>query len=331
MKCINKKKIITILISSVVSIGIFSSCGKKEELPLSYHVYETSEEYGLIGVNESSQITTFANNLCVAGTEDITLDNVNVFYIEGAGLFDINQKEVLFSKNLHEKLYPASTTKILTALVALKYGQLTDQIIVSEQAVNLPSDSSLCYFKAGDKVTLEQALYGLLVCSGNDAGNVIAEHISGSVEKFSELMNEEARKLGATNSHFVNPHGLQDENHYTTVYDLYLIFKEAIKYDEFNKIINAKSYNANYVDSSGTEVNGTWNATNRYLAGTAEIPEGITVIGGKTGTTFDAGACLVLLSENNNKDPYISIVLKADGRDILYSGMSDLLENIRNN
>lgn len=333
MKCISNKSFIKIKYVGLFSILIFSSlflnsCGSKKNIPLKYDVYNTSDEYGLISVNGSSKITTFANDLCVVGTDNITLDNVNIADTEGAGLFDLNDKEVVYSMNMHKKLYPASTTKILTALLALKYGNLSDEITISKDAVDLPSDASLCHFSAGDKVTLEQALYGLLICSGNDAANAIAEHISGSVDNFATLMNEEAKSLGATNSHFVNPHGLHDEQHYTTVYDLYVIFQEVIKYDEFKKIINTKEFTANYSDANGKALTTTWSATNRYLTGKEEIPEGATVIGGKTGTTYDAGSCLVLLSENQNKDPYISIILKADGKTLLYAGMSDLLENI---
>lgn len=309
-------------------LTVFSSCGKKTEYPFKYDVYDTSDEYGLIRVNGSSKITTFANDLCVVGTDNISLENVNIADSAGAGLFDLKRKNVLYSKNCHTKLYPASTTKILTALVALKYGDLADEITVSNEAVDLPPDASSCHFSAGDKITLEQALYGLLICSGNDAGNAIAEHLSGNVEDFAALMNKEAKSLGATNSHFVNPHGLHDDQHYTTVYDLYLIFQEVIKYDEFIKMINTNEYTANYIDANGKATTTTWSATNRYITGVEEVPNGAKVIGGKTGTTFDAGSCLVLLSENTNHEPYISIILKADGKTLLYAGMSDLLRNI---
>ncbi|MEI3340415.1 MAG: serine hydrolase [Eubacterium sp.] len=135
---------------------------------------------------------------------------------------------------MYEKRYPASTTKILTAYLALKYGKLDDTLTVSQDAIyTLMAGSSICGLKPGDKITLEDALYGLMLCSGNDAANVIAEYISGSTEKFADLMNEEAKALGATQSHFVNAHGLPDEDHYTTAYDLYLIFNAAIKNEDF--------------------------------------------------------------------------------------------------
>ena len=139
------------------------------------------------------------------------------------------------------------------------------------------------------------------------------------------MMNQEALMLGATNSHFVNPNGLPDENHYTSVYDMYLIFQEAIRYPDFVELIGTLSYETTYTDKSGKDVNITWWNTNRYISGKTEPPEGITVVGGKTGTTYDAGYCLVLYSTNDNGEDIISIVFKADGKSNLYLLMNELL------
>ena len=192
------------------------------------------------------------------------------------------------------------------------------------------SGSSICGLKPGDQLTLDQALYGLMLCSGNDAANVIAEYISGSTDKFAELMNKEAQALGATQSHFVNPHGLPDDNHYTTAYDLYLIFNAAIKDDRFVNYISTKKYTTSYTDASGAQVDQVWVNTNGYLKGTYDMPENVTVIGGKTGTTEAAGSCLVLYSESQDKKPYISIVLKGNSKKELYTLMTELLTNYSN-
>ena len=156
---------------------------------------------------------------------------------------------------------------------------------------------------------MRDLLYGLMLRSGNDAAIAIAEHMSGSVEAFAELMNQEALNLGATQSHFVNPNGLPDENHYTSVYDMYLLFNEAIKNEAFVQLISTKSYDTAYTDAEGNPVEHTWENTNQYLAGNQTAPEGFTVVGGKTGTTGDAGYCLVLYSYNAKGEPIISIVL----------------------
>jgi D-alanyl-D-alanine carboxypeptidase (penicillin-binding protein 5/6) len=174
---------------------------------------------------------------------------------------------------------------------------------------------------------MSDLLYGLMLKSGNDAAVAIAEHISGSEEVFADLMNETARSFGATNSHFVNSNGLHDEDHYTCVYDLYLIFSHAIEDETFRQLIQTASYTAYYTDASGNETSQTWTNTNKYLNGEVSQPDNVTVVGGKTGTTRAAGYCLVLLAQNENKEPVISIVMQSDGRNDLYSVMNQMLAN----
>ncbi len=152
----------------------------------------------------------------------------------------------------------------------------------------------------------------------------------GSVDAFAEMMNEEALTLGATNSHFINPHGLPDDNHYTTAYDMYLIMNAAVKYSLFNEIIQMDSYTTVYHDKNGAEKEVSVNNTNYYIQGTATAPGGITVIGGKTGTTNAAGHCLILLSRDTSSKPYISIIMRAEDKDALYGQMTDLLGEINN-
>ena len=219
---------------------------------------------------------------------------VHADYAGGAGVFDLTTKEVLYSQNLFGKLYPASTTKILTAYIIIRNCDLDDKVTVSADAIANMADSSKCGLAAGDVLTVRDLLYGLLLVSGNDAANVLAEYYSGSIDKFAEEMNREAKALGATQSHFVNANGLPDEDHYTTVYDMYLIFQEAIQTQDFIDIIHTKSYDAAYQNASGNTVTQTWESTNRYLNGQTTEPEDITVIGGKTGTTNATGyVCFV--------------------------------------
>lgn len=215
-------------------------------------------------------------------------------------------------------------------MVALKNGNLDDVVTVSANAANQASDSSVCELKEGDKITLRDLLYGLMLRSGNDAAVAIAEHISGSSEEFVVLMNAEAKALGATGSHFVTPNGLHDEEHYSTVYDMYLFMNAAVKNETFLEIIKSSRYTANYTDAAGNPVTKEWDSTNKYLMGTEPMPEGVTVIGGKTGTTGEAKYCLVQYNENTAKEPVISIVLKADSRDNMYLLMSEMLKNFAN-
>ena len=142
------------------------------------------------------------------------------------------------------------------------------------------------------------------------------------------MMNDEAKRLGATNTNFANPHGLTDPDHYTTAYDLYLIFNEAIKYDKFNEIIHMSEYQTIYYDKNGNEKKKTIKTTNRYLRGTVETPENVTIIGGKSGTTMAAGSCLIILSKDAKGSSYISVILHSKNIDELYKEMTTLLEEI---
>lgn len=319
MKCISKKKKLILVLSA--SILLVTGCSNTVVL---------NSPYDISGVNLSTDtaLEPFAKELCIPSGNNVSSDSLDLSLSEAGALFNLGSKEVVYSKNVYERLYPASLTKSLTALIALKYGNLEDVITISENAVIKESGAQLCGFLPGDKITLEQALYGLMIYSGNDAGVAIAEHISGSVEAFAELMNKEAASLGATNSHFMNPHGLHEEEHYTTAYDLYLIFQEAIKYDKFMEIIQTKEYNTSYILSDGTEKEITWNTTNLFLKGDVQNPEGIIVLGGKTGTTQAAGSCLILLSKNQTEETFVSIILKSQDRTTLYTQMADLLNEI---
>ena len=328
MKCINKKIICLLLLLCTL---IFSGCGKTVEnvtFSNAYDIYETSKKYQLISTEDTSlhgALPYFASNNCVSDGKDLGTDSTSSYVAGASGVFNLTTKDVLYAQNIYAKMYPASTTKILTAYVALKYGDLNGIYTVSENAADQASDSSVCNLKAGEQLSLQQLLYGLLLRSGNDAAIVIAEGISGDVSSFAELMNKEAKMLGATDSHFVNANGLQDENHYTTVYDLYLIFQAAIQNPTFVDIIHTTEYTVDYLDPNGMSIQQVWTSTNKYLMGTETAPDGITVIGGKTGTTNDAGYCLVLLSNNAAGDQIISIVMKADCRNNLYYYMNELL------
>ena len=309
--------------------GVLSGCGAQE------YTFEYNPDYEVSSFRithnaSASMADSFASKLCVVADEDVGTDNTAVDMTDAtaAGLFDLNRHEVLYAKNIHERLHPASLTKIMTALVALKYGNPDDMITVTEEAVITESGATLCGLAPGDKLTLNQALHALLISSANDAAAAIAVHIGGSIEGFAELMNQEALAIGATNSHFMNPHGLTEDNHYITAYDMYLIFDAAIQYDLINEIIHMTSYDTVYMDKNGESKTFSLNTTNQYLSGNCKAPEQVTVIGGKTGTTNAAKSCLILLSKDTAGNPYISVILQAEQRDLLYEKMTDLLNVI---
>lgn len=274
------------------------------------------------------QANLFADELCIAN-EDVEFEAFHTNdEFHGALLFDIENQEILYSERANEQLYPASTTKIMTAYLALKYGDLDDYTTISENAVDVPSDSSTAHLQKGDVLSLRDLLYALMLPSGNDSAVAIAEHISGSLEAFVELMNEEAIALGATHTHFVNPHGYHDKDHYTTAYDLYLIFNECIKNETFLKIITSTSYDVVIKQADGSSRVMTWPQSNLFVSGGREVPDGITVIGGKTGNTFDAGSCILLYGHNSEQTPFITIMMGATSRRNLYDNMTSLLRAI---
>lgn len=293
-----------------------------------YEPNSNVSSFNTVARQETKTAETFANSLCVTDSDVMEDIHVDLDVASSAVLFRLNDKEVICAKNPHETIYPASITKIMTALVALKYGQ-SNQVLTATNSVNInESGAQLCGVKPGDTMTMDQALRILLVYSANDVAVMIAEAVGGSVQEFVDMMNEEANRLGATNTHFANPHGLSDPNHYTTAYDLYLIFNEAIKYEAVNEIIHMTSYQTVYYDKNGKEKSFDKQTTNLFLRGDYASPSDVTVIGGKTGTTSAAGHCLILLARNTNGEPYIAIMMGVPSTDELYKTMAELLDEI---
>ena len=317
----------TIFLLGLTAAGLMllSGCGNGMEAD-SVYSFEAREQVLAAAEAGSDRAEAFAARLCVVEDEG-RFDSSEVD-AEAAAVFSIDDQMVIYSKNAYEQLYPASTTKVMTAILALKYGNLSDVVTVTDAAVITEAGASLANIKPGDQLTLEQLLYGLMLPSGNDAANAIAVHLAGSVDAFADRMNEEAERIGATGTHFVNPSGLNDPDHYTTAYDLYLMFNEALTYPKFREVISTSSYTANYLDGTGASVSQTWMFSNKYINGEEETPAGLTVLGGKTGTTQAAGNCLVMASTAENGDEYISVVMKAGSRPALYENMTNIIRKI---
>lgn len=306
---------------------LLSGCKKSGGLTEAYSL-ETREELILAADNGAATADLFASDLCVLSEDTPGTDTE--LTAEAAALFNVSDATAVFSKNSLDRMYPASTTKVMTAIIALEEGNLSDQVTVTDAAVITEAGASLAKIKPGDVLTLEQLVYGLMLPSGNDAANAIAVHMSGSVEAFAERMNQKALKLGATGTHFTNPSGLNNDQHYTTAYDLYLMFNEALKNPKFKEIIETPSYTANYVNGAGEPVSTTWETGNWYQKGEIETPAGLTVVGGKTGTTQAAGYCLIMASDDSQGKKYISVVLKAGNRKNLYDNMTQIISKIVN-
>ncbi len=290
--------------------------------------YSASKEFFKSGApGNDKRAKAFAADLCIV-ENDVPLESAALENDQTGLLFDLNSKKVLFSKGAYTRVYPASITKIMTGMLALKYGNMDETVTITQENVTLEEGSQVCGFQAGDKVTMNQLVNCLLVYSGNDAASAIAEHVGGSTSAFVDMMNQYAAKLGCTGTHFTNPHGLQDENHYTTPFDIYLMLKEALKYPEFTEITQMSSYTVEYTRADGSYMVTSLPATDHYLTGEAIPPKDVTVLGGKTGTTDNAGNCLALLSQNAYGKPFVSIVMGASSKELLYQQMNSLLESI---
>ena len=217
---------------------------------------------------------------------------------------------ILYEKNAYEKKYPASTTKMITAILTLENCDLNDTAIVSKEALlSVPSDYTNANLQVGEELTIRDLLYAFLIPSANDCGFVLAEHISGSIENFAEMMNLKATEIGCKNTHFTNPSGIQDENHYSTAYDLALIGRYAMQNDVFREIVSTSSYNlpaTNKYDSTDRRfVNTNFLIRESQKNYYYEYATGI-----KTGFTDDAGDCVVASAKKDGIE-YIAVVLQS--------------------
>lgn len=228
----------------------------------------------------------------------------------GAIVMDYKTGRVLFAKNADQKLYPASTTKVMTLMLALEYGKLNDTVTIPQEASNVPKDSSIVPLTPGEQMPFIDLLYGLMMRSGNDAAMAVGVIVAGSVENFVSMMNERARELGCENTHFTNPHGYHDETHYSTARDLAVITREAMKSPTFREIVSARSYTMSATDKREKLRLATTNAmfveTSGYYY---EYMAGV-----KTGYHSKAGQCFVGAA-NKEGAQLISVTLKSTKAD----------------
>lgn len=238
---------------------------------------------------------------------------------EAGILVEVNTGRILYEKNSTKQMYPASTTKILTAILVLENCNLTDMVTVRETALaNIPDGYVTCNLQINEELSVKDLLYALMIPSANDAAYVLAEHIAGSVDSFSTMMNDKARELGCTSTHFVNPNGIHDDSHYSTAYDLYLIANYCMKNETFREIVATTEYTLPATEKYPT--------ADRVLKTTNELIKPNSrgyfknAIGIKTGYTSKAGNCLVAGSSRDGLE-FIAVVLNG--------GTTDSGENAR--
>ena len=252
------------------------------------------------------------NIFCMNSFAETSLPSV---YSPACILIDADSGKILYSKNANTKMYPASTTKIMTAILTLENCKLDDVAIASHNAVySIPYGYSVATIQEGEELTIEQLLNVLLIPSANDAAVVLAEHIAGSVEAFSDMMNSKAVELGCKNTHFVNPNGIHDEEHYSTAYDLALIGKYAMQFDTFRTIVQKTSYSlpkTNKYDKEDRLFNTTNDLIKKNYSSSPTNYYYQYATGAKTGYTDAAKSCIVATATKDDIS-LIAVVLHSE-------------------
>lgn len=258
------------------------------------------------GKSTEAPAAVSAENSAAASAQTSTV-SVPQISSEGAVLMDADTGALLYSKNSETKYYPASITKLMTALLVAERVNLSDTVTFSKTATtNLESGAVTLNMTEGDRLTVEQSLYGLMLRSANDVANGLAEHVSGSISSFSQLMNARAKELGCTNTNFVNPNGLNNSDHYTTPHDMALIARAAFQNNVVRKVCSTVRYQIPATKKAGARtvtmghkmINS---ADARYYPG---------VVGGKTGYTSLAGNTLVTYAQKDGVR-FIVVIMKS--------------------
>lgn len=236
-------------------------------------------------------------------------DNIDI-NASAALLIDNRTNKILYSKNENEKLFPASTTKIITAILVIENYSLDEKVTASYDAImNIPQGYATANIQVGEELTIKQLLDMLLVHSANDAANVLAEYAGGSISSFVAMMNTKINELGLTSTHFTNPYGLQDDNHFSTAHDLAVIMQYCLKNNTFKQLSGQASC---AIPATNKSAPRKYASTNELLIA-GNINYSPYVISGKTGFTSKAGGCLVSMAYHNDLE-LISVILNSNDR-----------------
>lgn len=268
-------------------------------------------------------IIIISNNFTVFADDEFSVD------AKAALIVEKNTGKIIYEKNSETQNYPASVTKILTAILTIENCKLDDTATVSQSAISqIPSGYVVAPLFIGEQMKIKDLLYALMLKSANDAAYVLAEHVGGSVEGFSEMMNKKAKEIGCKNTHFVNPNGIHNDDHYTTAYDMYLISNYAMKNDTFAQIVSTYQYKlpaTNKYPNNDRIMENTNDFINPKSGYYNKIVKGI-----KTGTTLQAGNCLITDSSENGLD-FITVVLGAKTSNSKFSETRKMIKYAYNN
>ncbi|MDO5410218.1 MAG: serine hydrolase [Lachnospiraceae bacterium] len=316
-----KNRFIAVLMA-IALLG--TGCGFMKEDVLLANKHGFSKDAAAVSSFTEGKALWAGTELCIPKD---TADAEDEAVSAGAALlFHLDKPEAVYAKNVYQEMNPASITTLFTAYVILQSRELSDVVTVTaDELANLQHTSTIG-LKEGDQLTVEQLLYGMLLCSGVDAANVLAVDTAGSKAGFVRQMNKAAKELGCVDTQFQNANGLTEWGHYTTAYDIYLVVHKLIEDERFMKIISQDAFKAEYRNAEGGVCEETYLSTVRYKEQGITRLGSLNVIGGKTGTTSSAGHCLALILNSDSGDRYLALVLKAKSRDSLYEQIEHIVK-----
>lgn len=308
------KKFIFIFLTNLIIFSNVYCCANTDSSSDAVEANIGTSSITSSGQSDSYEDDASHSNLTANETNSSQSDSsvIPTTYSGACILMDLDVSKVLYSKNANEKMYPASTTKVMTAILTLENCNLSDVAAVSHNAVySIPSGYSIASLHEGEELTIEQLLNVLLIPSANDAAVVLAEHIAGSVEAFADMMNEKATEIGCTNTHFVNPNGIHNEDHYSTAHDLALIGQYAMKFDTFKQIASKTSYTLAGNDKFGRpEI--VFNTTNELIkVNHSSSPSNYYyeyATAGKTGYTDAAKSCIIATAKKDGRSLLVVVL-----------------------
>ncbi len=329
MKCINKKrkkafflKLAAVILFLLVVFGIVLFCNLgnfKEEYPYNKSI----QAFGTSAREDTLVAPGLSSNLCVG--EDFTqMEGVQSVSEEMAGFFSLGEGTIPFSNHLYEKIEPGKVTQLMTALLAVEHLDLEEETVIEGEDRVYGKGVRSCGLQEGYRVVVKQLLNAVLVSSAEDACQVLARLTSGSQKHFVTLMNEKAAELGMTNTHYANVTGYSSDEQYTTVYDIYLLLNEFLKYSDLLNAMSLPDYTMSYITGKG-ELKQHWlDSDNPFTAGKVTVPKDVTVLGGKTFTSKSTNYT-ALLTQNKYGEFYISIVFHTETESALMERISEML------
>lgn len=315
------------IIAMVMAVSVLvSGCGISDQTVLLPNEHGLSEDAVSVSSLTTGKQPWLGTDLCIPD-EDAAKDDEAVS--AGAALvFSLDRPEAVYAKNVYKQMNPASITSLFTAYVVLQNADLSDTVTVPKEALRNLYHASTVGLKEGDQLTIEQLLYGMLLCSGVDTANTLAIAVAGSKDAFVEMMNDAAEKCGCVDTRFQNPNGLTESGHYTTAYDIYLILRKLVRDERFVKIISAVTYKAVYQGADGEAKEAAYASTVQYAEEGVSRIGSVDIVGGKTGTTSSAGHCLALICQNSSGENYLALMLKAKSKESLYDQIQHIVKKI---